>query len=104
MCSRTRLNARPMISNWPGTGNNTLPLRHRRSRELPQLFRRGSYTPPPSLRPQPRTGHPEPQDMSQERPIESNLLFCGTLLVAAAILFTLFIDILISLIELLQPL
>lgn len=61
-----------------------------------------SHTSPPSPRRRRRTGHPEPKDKSRKRATEI-LLFCGTLLIAAVILLTLFIDILISFLELAQP-
>jgi hypothetical protein len=40
MCSRIQLDVRPMMSNWPGTGNTRLLLRRRHGRKLKELLRR----------------------------------------------------------------
>jgi len=112
MCSRTQLSARPTISSWPGTGNNTLLVCHGHSREQPQLLRphgelaqllRRSL----ALRGQVRNLSHEPIKRDPIGRFLGRVLQFGmctvSVLIVAAIFVSLFIDILMSLIELLQP-
>ena len=60
-----------------------------------------SHTPPPTPRSRPQTGQKAPQWALVD--VLCFWMFFGTLLITAAILFTWFIDIFISFIELLRP-